>query len=151
MRILLIDNHDSFTAILGHYLWELAGDRPLLFRNDEISRDELEALEFDAAVLSPGPGHPANVRDFGVCRDLLELFPDKPVLGVCLGMQGMAHFAGARVAPWAGARHGRPSRILHDGTGLFRGVPPEFAAVRYHSLVVEAAAPTCWSISTSWW
>jgi para-aminobenzoate synthetase len=137
MRLLLIDNHDSFSAILHHYLWELAGERPLFFRNDELTRDELEALDFDAAVLSPGPGHPANVRDFGICRDLLDLFPRKPVLGVCLGMQGMAHFAGGTVAPWPGARHGRPSRIAHDGTGLFRGLPPEFTAVRYHSLIVE--------------
>jgi para-aminobenzoate synthetase len=137
MRVLLIDNHDSFTAILGHYLWTLAGERPMIFRNDALRREELEALDFDAAVLSPGPGHPANVRDFGICRDLLELFPDKPVLGVCLGMQGMAHFAGARVVPLPGALHGRPSRIVHDGSGIFAGLPAEFAAVRYHSLVVE--------------
>ena len=137
MRILLIDNHDSFTAILGHYLWRLAGERPMIFRNDALSRDELEAIDFDAAVLSPGPGHPANVRDFGVCRDLLELFPDKPVLGVCLGMQGMAHFVGARVAPLDGALHGRPSRIRHDGAGIFRDLPPDFSAIRYHSLGVE--------------
>jgi para-aminobenzoate synthetase len=137
MRLLLLDNHDSFTAILHHYLWELAGERPMLYRNDELTRDALEALDFDAAVLSPGPGHPANVRDFGVCRDLLELFPHKPVLGVCLGMQGLAHFAGARVVPWADALHGRPSHIVHNGTGLFRGIPPEFTAIRYHSLVVD--------------
>jgi para-aminobenzoate synthetase len=137
MRVLLIDNHDSFTAILGHYLWTLSGERPMVVRNDELTRDELETLDFDAAVLSPGPGHPANVRDFGICRDLLELFPGKPVLGVCLGMQGMAHFAGARVIPLEGARHGRPSRIVHDGSGIFRGLPEEFSAIRYHSLVVE--------------
>ncbi len=138
MRLLLIDNHDSFSAILHHYLWELAGERPLFYRNDTLTRDELEALGFDAAVLSPGPGHPANVRDFGACRDLLELFPDKPVLGVCLGMQGMAHFAGARVVPLSGAKHGRPSRIVHEGSDVFRGLPAEFTAIRYHSLVVDA-------------
>jgi para-aminobenzoate synthetase len=121
MRRLLIQNHDSFTAILRHYLWELAGEKPVLVRNDEIVRDDLEALAFDAAVLSPGPGHPANVRDFGICRDLLELFPDKPVLGVCLGMQGMAHFAGARVAPLPGARHGRPPPLRRPGAGVLRG------------------------------
>lgn len=137
MRLLLIDNHDSFSAILHHYLWELAGERPLFHRNDAITRDELETLDFDAAILSPGPGHPANVRDFGICRDLLELFPDKPVLGVCLGMQGMAHFAGGRVMPWPGAKHGRPDRIAHDGTGIFGGLPPDFTAVRYHSLIVD--------------
>lgn len=140
MRLLLIDNHDSFTAILGHYLWRIAGERPMLYRNDALTRDELETLDFDAAVLSPGPGHPANVRDFGICRDLLELFPDKPVLGVCLGMQGMLHFAGGRVVPLDGALHGRPSRIVHDGSGVFRGLPSGFSAVRYHSLVAEEAS-----------
>lgn len=137
MRLLLIDNHDSFTAVLHHYLWELSGEKPLLYRNDELGRDDLERLGFDAAVLSPGPGHPANVRDFGVCADLLELFPDVPVLGVCLGMQGLVHHAGGRIVPRAGALHGRPSRILHDGTGVFRGLPPAFEAIRYHSLIAD--------------
>jgi len=140
MRLLLIDNHDSFTAILHHYLWELAGERPLLYRNDELTRDELESLAFDAVVLSPGPGHPANVRDFGVCRDVLDLFPQTPVLGVCLGMQGMVHHAGGRIVPWDGALHGRPSRIAHDGAGLFKNIPDEFTAIRYHSLIVDPDA-----------
>ncbi len=139
MRLLLIDNHDSFTAILHHYVWELAGERPLFYRNDELTRDELERLDFDAAILSPGPGHPANVRDFGVCRDLLTLFPATPVLGVCLGMQGLVHHAGGRVIPWEGALHGRASRIAHDGTGVFRAVPDGFSAIRYHSLHVDPA------------
>jgi para-aminobenzoate synthetase len=140
MRLLLIDNHDSFSAILHHYLWELAGEKPLFLRNDAISRDELESLDIDAAVLSPGPGHPANVRDFGACLDLLQLRPDLPVLGVCLGHQGLVHFAGGRVSPWPGSLHGRPSRVRHDGTGLFRGLPPDFEAIRYHSLVADAAS-----------
>jgi len=150
MRLLLIDNHDSFTAILHHYLWELAGERPLLFRNDELTRDELERLDFDAAVLSPGPGHPANVRDFGVCRDLLELFPATPVLGVCLGMQGLAQFAGGRVVPWPGALHGRPARIAHDGSGVFRGLPDGFRAIRYHSLVVDPDSLSATVRATAW-
>lgn len=140
MRLLLIDNHDSFTAILHHYAWEAAGERPLFYRNDELTRDELERLDFEAVILSPGPGHPAQVRDFGVGRDLLALYPDVPVLGVCLGMQGLAYHAGARVVPWEGALHGRPSRITHDGTGVFRGVPDGFSAIRYHSLHVDPAS-----------
>jgi para-aminobenzoate synthetase len=139
MRLLLIDNHDSFSAILHHYLWELAGEKPLFVRNDALSRDELESLEIDAAVLSPGPGHPANVRDFGACLDLLQLRPDLPILGVCLGHQGLVHFAGGRISPWPGSLHGRPSHVRHDGTGLFRGLPPDFEAIRYHSLVADAA------------
>jgi para-aminobenzoate synthetase len=138
MRVLLIDNHDSFSAILRNLLWELTGEQPLFFRNDALTREELQALSFDAAVLSPGPGHPARVRDFGVCLDLLQLYPDLPVLGVCLGHQGLAHFAGGRVVPVPGALHGRPGRIRHDGEGIFRGLPPDFEAIRYHSLAVEA-------------
>lgn len=152
MRLLLLDNHDSFTAILHHILWELAGERPLLIRNDALTRDELGALAFDAAVLSPGPGHPANVRDFGVCRDLLELFPHMPVLGVCLGMQGLAHFAGARVAPLPGARHGRPSRLRHDGSdaGLYRGIPQDGTVIRYHSLEVDPASLPAHVVPDAW-
>jgi para-aminobenzoate synthetase len=137
MRLLLIDNHDSFSAILHHYLWIVGGERPLLFRNDELTRDALDDMAFDAVVLSPGPGHPASVRDFGICRDILELYPDMPILGVCLGMQGLAHFAGARIVPLEGALHGRPSWIAHDGTGVFRGIPDELTAIRYHSLRVD--------------
>src|SRR5690606_8923664 len=73
-------------------------------------------------------------------RDLLTLFPDTPVLGVCLGMQGLVHHAGGRIVPWEGALHGRVSQIAHDGTGVFRDVPAGFAAVRYHSLHVDPAA-----------
>lgn len=138
MRVLLIDNHDSFSAILRNYLWELAGEKPLFFRNDELTREDLQSLSFDAAVLSPGPGHPARVRDFGVCRDLLQLYPDLPVLGVCLGHQGLAHFAGARVVPVPGALHGRADRIRHGGEGVFHRLPADFEAIRYHSLAVEA-------------
>lgn len=140
MRLLLIDNHDSFTAILHHYVWELAGERPLFYRNDELTRDDLERLDFEAAILSPGPGHPANVRDFGICRDLLALYPATPVLGVCLGMQGLVHHAGGRVIPWDGALHGRASHIVHDGSGVFRGLPDRFSAIRYHSLQVDPAS-----------
>jgi para-aminobenzoate synthetase len=78
------------------------------------------------------------VRDFGVCRDLLQLYPDLPVLGVCLGHQGLAHFAGARVVPVPGALHGRTGRVRHGGEGIFRGLPADFEAIRYHSLAVEA-------------
>ena len=116
MRLLLIDNHDSFSAILYQYLWELTGVRPLFHRNDALSREELQSLDFDAAVLSPGPGRPENRRDFGICRDLLELHSDLPILGVCLGHQGLAHFAGGRIIPLPGALHGRPDSIRHIGS-----------------------------------
>ncbi len=150
MPVLLIDNHDSFSAILHHYLWELTGVRPLFYRNDALTREELKSLRFDAAVLSPGPGHPSNSRDFGICRDLLELYPDLPVLGVCLGHQGLADFAGGKVVPLAGARHGRPSPIRHDGEYLFRGLPQGFHAVRYHSLVVEPESLPANVRATAW-
>jgi anthranilate synthase/aminodeoxychorismate synthase-like glutamine amidotransferase len=137
MQILLVDNHDSFSAILCHYLWELTGNRPLFHLNDALTREELKALRFDAAVLSPGPGHPSRPRDFGICADLLELYPQLPILGVCLGHQGLAEFGGGKVVPLHQARHGRPSTIRHDGKGLFKRLPQGFQAIRYHSLVVE--------------
>ncbi len=140
MQVLLIDNHDSFSAILFQYLWELTGVQPLFQGNDALTREELKVLQFDAAVLSPGPGHPANPRDFGICRDLLELYPKLPILGVCLGHQGLAHFAGGKVIPLKGALHGRPGSIRHNDEGVFSGLPQNFQAVRYHSLVVDAAS-----------
>ncbi|HAO99765.1 MAG TPA: hypothetical protein DCQ83_06945 [Fibrobacteres bacterium] len=155
MRLLLLDNHDSFSAILHHYLWELTGEKPLFYRNDELTREELRTLDFDAAVISPGPGHPTKGRDFGVCRDLMELYPSLPILGVCLGHQGLAYFAGASVIPLRGALHGRPSSIRHNGTGLFSGLPQGFKAIRYHSLVVDAQSlpkniqPVAWAIEDS--
>src|SRR5690606_26932803 len=139
MITLLLDNYDSFSHILFQYLWEVNGEKPLFLRNDA-SLDEIRAAEFDSIVLSPGPGHPGDARDFGVCSAVIAAFPDIPLLGVCLGHQGLGMSAGAQVVPAPAVRHGKAARILHDGKGIFAGMPAGFKAVRYHSLVLEASS-----------
>jgi para-aminobenzoate synthetase len=142
MRILLLDNYDSFSHILFQYLWEIMGEEPLFVRNDEWSADRLRSESrsgsFQALVISPGPGHPANPRDFGICGEALRSLPGTPMLGICLGVQGMALAAGAEVGTAPAPRHGKLSPILHDGQGLFAGLPQGFAATRYHSLAIDA-------------
>lgn len=140
MRVLVIDNYDSFTHNLVQYLGEL-GAEPLVFRNDAITLEEAEALSPAAIVLSPGPGDPRDRRYFGVCADILRgLSPRVPTLGVCLGHQGIGAVFGGRVVHARTLRHGKTSRIFHDGEGIFRGLPNGFLAARYHSLVLERAS-----------
>lgn len=135
MKILVVDNYDSFTFNLCHLLFEVTGRWPLVYANDSIGMDEIRSMAPDAVVLSPGPGHPSRERDFGVCRDILEHY-EGPVLGVCLGHQGIAHFFGSAVQQAEQPSHGMTSPIWHDGSLLFRGIPQGFSAVRYHSLAV---------------
>jgi para-aminobenzoate synthetase len=135
MRTLLIDNYDSFTFNLFHLLGEVNGDEPIVVRNDELSWEELAALRVDNIVISPGPGRPEHERDVGVSLDVLQR-AEVPVLGVCLGHQALAHVAGGAIEHAPKVMHGRLSPIVHDGRGLFAGIPQGFAAVRYHSLVV---------------
>jgi para-aminobenzoate synthetase len=137
MRTLLIDNYDSYTFNLFHLLGEVNGEEPVVVRNDEASWDELGALAFDNIVISPGPGRPEHPRDVGLSLDALRRAA-VPVLGVCLGHQALAYVAGGTVEHAPEVMHGRLSRIRHDATGLFAGVPQDFLAVRYHSLVVGA-------------
>ncbi len=137
MRVLVVDNYDSFTYNLVQYLAEL-GAEPLVYRNDEISLEQARQLQPDRIVLSPGPGTPTNERDFGVCTGLLrEMATDIPTLGVCLGHQGVAAAFGGRVAHAERLLHGKTSVIHHDGQGVFHALPQGFLAARYHSLIVE--------------
>ncbi|WP_246490353.1 aminodeoxychorismate synthase component I [Brevibacterium oceani] len=148
MRTLLIDNADSFTLNLFHLVAEVNECAPTLVPNDwaEFSLDMLD--QFDNVVISPGPGTPERPSDFGICAEVIELSPI-PVLGVCLGHQGIAHVHGGVVAHAPEPRHGRESPIRHSGTGLFVGLPSPFSAVRYHSLAVselsESLEATAWS------
>jgi para-aminobenzoate synthetase len=135
LRTLLIDNYDSYTFNLFHLLGEVNGSEPVVVRNDELPWEELAALGADNVVISPGPGRPEHARDVGVSLDALDR-AEVPVLGVCLGHQALAHVAGGTVAHAHEVMHGRLSRIHHDGSALFAGVPQDFLAVRYHSLVV---------------
>ncbi len=140
MATLLIDNYDSYTFNLYQLLARVVGEEPVVVRNDEIGWDELAGEPWDRIVVSPGPGRPERERDLGVGRDALAQ-DEIPVLGVCLGHQGLAHVRGASVGGAAEIVHGRISPIFHHGEGLFSGIPQGFRAVRYHSLVVEPALP----------
>ena len=129
--ILVIDNYDSFTYNLVHYLGEL-GAKTLVRRNDAMSAAEALALKSEAILLSPGPCTP---NEAGICLDILASAPDDlPILGVCLGHQAIAQAFGGVVSRAKSLMHGKTSPILHDDTGVFAGVPSPFTAARYHSL-----------------
>jgi para-aminobenzoate synthetase len=140
MKTLLIDNYDSFTYNLFQYLAEINGEAPIVIRNDQMSWREAAALHPDNIVISPGPGRPEREKDFGLCRQAI-LESGLPILGVCLGHQGIGHIFGAKVINAAQVMHGRLSDIIHEGDGIFRGLPSPFRAVRYHSLVVDPELP----------
>jgi para-aminobenzoate synthetase len=135
---LLIDNYDSYTYNVFHLLAAAGGEEPIVVRNDMISWKALSRWDFDAIVLSPGPGRPDRWHDFGVCTDILR-FSQAPVLGVCLGHQGLGHVLKATVTTAPMAMHGRLSKVRHTGEGLFAGIPQDFSVVRYHSLAVTGS------------
>jgi para-aminobenzoate synthetase len=140
MKTLLIDNYDSFTYNLFQLLAEANGDEPIVVRNDEASWEELARLEFDNIVISPGPGSPDHEGDFGVCAEAIRR-SEAPLLGVCLGHQGLSWVHDGKVVPAPEVMHGRLSAVLHEDSPLFVGIPREFQAVRYHSLCVEQPLP----------
>jgi para-aminobenzoate synthetase len=141
MKTLLIDNYDSFTYNLFQLLAEANGEEPIVVRNDEMSWAEIVAgRDFDNVVISPGPGHPDREGDFGVCGEAIRE-AEVPLLGVCLGHQGLCAAYGAKVVHAPQPMHGRISTIIHEGTGPFAGLPPELRVVRYHSLCVEQPLP----------
>ncbi|MEV7436703.1 aminodeoxychorismate synthase component I [Streptomyces griseoviridis] len=140
MRTLLVDNYDSFTYNLFHYLSRVNGQEPEVIRNDDPGWRPGLLDAFDNVVLSPGPGTPHRPADFGLCAEIAAE-GRLPVLGVCLGHQGMALAHGARVGRAPEPRHGRTSAVRHDGTGLFEGLPQPLEVVRYHSLAVTDLPP----------
>jgi anthranilate synthase/aminodeoxychorismate synthase-like glutamine amidotransferase len=136
--ILLIDNYDSFTFNLAQYLGEL-GAPPVVRRNDEITLEEIGEMRPERIVISPGPGRP---EDAGVSVDVIKrLGPQIPILGVCLGHQGIGLAFGGSVVRAGELMHGKTSTVHHDGAGVFRGVTQPFSAGRYHSLVVAQPLP----------
>jgi anthranilate synthase/aminodeoxychorismate synthase-like glutamine amidotransferase len=145
--VLVIDNYDSFTYNLVQYLGEL-GEQVLVRRNNEITLDEITMLDPLAAVLSPGPGAPA---DAGICKDLLlKLGPTLPTLGVCLGHQCLGEAYGGRVERAPHVMHGKVSRVLHREQSVFRAIPSPFLATRYHSLVVDRESMPAELEVTAW-
>jgi len=134
LPILVIDNYDSFTYNLVQYLGAL-GAHVEVFRNDALSLADVERLRPRGIVISPGPGGP---RDAGISIDVVRRLSGRvPILGVCLGHQAIGAAFGARIVRADQVMHGKTSRIIHDGRGLFRGLDNPFVATRYHSLVVE--------------
>ena len=135
MKTLLVDNHDSYTYNVFHLLAAASGEEPMVVNNDAVSWRVLTRMDFDAIVLSPGPGHPSRWHDFGVCRDILR-HSEVPVFGICLGHQGIGNLLDGTVNRAPMAMHGRLSRVMHEGKGLFKDVPQGFSVVRYHSLAI---------------
>lgn len=145
--ILVIDNYDSFTYNLVQYLGEL-GQEIVVHRNDAITLDELAALKPDHLLVSPGPCSPAEA---GVSVAVIQRFAGEiPILGVCLGHQSIGHAFGGNIVRAQRLMHGKTSTIHHEGVGVFTGLPNDFPAIRYHSLVIERASlPECLEITAT--
>jgi anthranilate synthase component 2 len=145
--LLMIDNYDSFTYNLVQYLGELGQDVKV-FRNDQLTLEEIEGLAPERIVISPGPCTP---NEAGISMPLIERFKDAmPILGVCLGHQSIGQVFGGRVVHAQRIMHGKTSEIFHKGTDVFRGLAVPFTATRYHSLVVERdSLPDCLEV-TAW-
>jgi len=139
MNVLLIDNYDSFTFNLVQQLQGL-GAEVVVHRNDRIDLPAIRALGPTHVVLSPGPGRPDHPRDFGVCRPIIDHLTHTPILGVCLGHQGIGWRMGGQVVAAPTIVHGKTDRITHSGIGLFAGLPHPLTVMRYHSLVVDRAS-----------
>ncbi|QID34102.1 anthranilate synthase component II [Pampinifervens florentissimum] len=134
MRVLMIDNYDSFTYNLVQYLQMLSADVAVR-RNDEISLEDIRRAKPDAIVISPGPCTP---KEAGISVDVIrEFYREIPILGVCLGHQSIGYAFGARIVRAKRLMHGKTSQITHTGEGIFEGLKNPFTAVRYHSLVID--------------
>ena len=137
MKFLIIDNYDSFVYNIAQRLGEL-GVVSDVIRNDKVTISDIENSNYDAIIISPGPGTPDDERYFGICKIVItEIGPKKPILGVCLGHQCLGNTYGAKIIQSEEIMHGKISEITHDGKGLFNGVPNPFKAVRYHSLIID--------------
>jgi|SRR5579872_286069 len=144
MKVLLLDNYDSFTYNLAQYLGEL-GHPPIVRRNDDLGIAAIDALALDRIVISPGPGRP---EDAGISVEVIRRYgPRVPVLGVCLGHQAIGHAFGGAVVRAPVLMHGKVSTVKHDGRGIFSGVTQPFVAGRYHSLIVADPVPDTLEIS----
>ena len=148
MKVLIIDNYDSFVYNLAQYVGEL-GAEPLVYRNDQLTLKKALRLKPDKIIISPGPGTPSQPRCFGVCSHIIRhLSPKVPTLGVCLGHQGIVWTFGGRIVRAGRVMHGKTSPVWHDGRGIFKGVENPIQATRYHSLVAERASlPRCLAVT----
>ena len=156
MNVLIIDNYDSFTFNLYQYIGEILqtmdGDKAanvIVKRNNEITLADVQAMNLDRIIISPGPGAPDDPAYFGICAEVIEVMgKTTPLLGVCLGMQGIAHVFGGDVVRASVPMHGKVSSIRHDGAGVYQGLPQEIEIMRYHSLMVKADTfPDCLAVT----
>lgn len=135
MKFLIIDNYDSFVYNIAQYLGELGVDCEVV-RNDKITIEEIKQKKYDGIIISPGPGTPDDKKYFGVCSDVIKNMGSSiPILGVCLGHQGIISSFGGKVTNAGCVRHGKTSPVRHTNSELFKGVKNPFMATRYHSLV----------------
>jgi anthranilate synthase component 2 len=149
MRILVVDNYDSFVYNIAQRLGELKVE-PTVVRNDKITINSVKSMDPDAIVISPGPGHPADRKYFGICTDIItKLGPQTPILGVCLGHQGIVHAFGGKVINAKKVRHGKTSIIQYNFGRLFDQVSNPFKATRYHSLVADKKIPPCLEVTAT--
>ena len=156
MNVLIIDNYDSFTFNLYQYIGEILqtmdGDEEanvIVKRNNEITLADVQAMNLDRIIISPGPGAPDDPAYFGICAEVIEVMgKTTPLLGVCLGMQGIAHVFGGDVIRANVPMHGKVSAIRHDGAGVYQGLPQALEIMRYHSLMVKAdTLPDCLAVT----
>jgi len=148
-RVLFVDNYDSFTYNLVEYVSQLPGTEVADVLRNTASLEEIRALDPDAVVISPGPGHPKNDRDVGVTMDVLrDLSPTVPTLGVCLGLEAAVYEYGGSVGRAPRPIHGKAFPIDHDGRGVFEGLDQGFTGGRYHSLIATEV-PDCFDVSAT--
>ena len=145
MKTVIIDNYDSFTYNLFQQVAKLSGVEPIVVKNDELTFAQLMDLKADNFIISPGPGRPEKATDFGICKEVI-LKTTQPILGVCLGLQGIVHFLGGQVVHAPEPFHGRLTPVFHNNSNLFKGIPQGFKVVRYHSLIV-GDLPKCLNIN----
>lgn len=145
----MVDNYDSFVYNIAQRLGELKV-QPTVLRNDKITIKSIKRIDPDAIVISPGPGHPADKKYFGICTDIIaKLGPRIPILGVCLGHQGIVHAFGGKVINAKKVRHGKTSIIQYTSGKLFDQVSNPFKATRYHSLVADKKIPPCLEVTAT--
>ncbi|MGP5062568.1 anthranilate synthase component II [Psychrobacter celer] len=160
MNVLIIDNYDSFTFNLYQYIGEIlqtmeddkdgaSAANVIVKRNNEISLADVQAMNLDRIIISPGPGAPDDPAYFGICAEVIKIMgKTTPILGVCLGMQGIAHVFGGDVIRARVPMHGKVSAIRHDDAGVYQGLPQEVEIMRYHSLMVKAdTLPDCLTVT----
>ena len=156
MTILIIDNYDSFTFNLYQYCGEILNEYDLenikeitVKRNDELTINDVKKLDPKKIIISPGPGSPEDKKYFGICNNIiLELGPYIPILGICLGMQGIVNAYGGKIIHASEPMHGKTSFLLHDESGIHKNIPQNIEIMRYHSLIVDSKTlPDCFIVN----